>query len=217
MGWRSRVFGRATESATLESVSGSRNASRRGVDRRLAAREDELSYGLASLGGSVSRMTRRKTYLTPEEQWDRTAAVGEVEFGPPGYYGLVRQKPGYPMYERGPLPSNLFLVQGSGQPPAVPWPGTFSSPLTTLMTCVNPIYGVSSRVSILWTGTGSRLFRSSDPRDIARAAGSGFVGIRVAVEWVDLPGRLVGKVPKRPGRSRSFVTATLRAGASECG
>ncbi len=158
-------------------------------------------------------MTRRKTYLTPEEQWDRTAAVVEVEFGPPGYYGLVRQKPGYPMYERGPLPSNLFLVQARVNHRLFLAGDVFVATYHA-NDVRNPIYGVSSRGYTLdwyWVA----LFRSSDPRH-RKGGRLRFCRDRVAVEWVDLPGRLVGKFPTDPD-VRSFVTATLRAGASECG
>jgi hypothetical protein len=166
---------------------------------------------------------RHKTYLTPEEQWDRTAAVAEAEFGPPGYHGLVRQMPGYPMYEYGRfqdgslrgelIPGTLFLVQARVSHRLFLAGDVFVG-IYHANDERNPIYGVSSqgyRLSWYWVG----LLRSSDPR-FRKAGPLRFHRNRVVVEWVELPGRLVGKFPTDPD-VRSFVIDTLRAGASERG
>jgi hypothetical protein len=166
---------------------------------------------------------RQKTYLTPAEQWDRTSALAGAEFGPPGYYGLVRQKAGYPTHEDGrlrdgpsgdvPIPGPLYLVRARVNHRLFLAGDVFvaSSHANDER---NPIYGVSSRgYTLRWYWVA--LFRSSDPR-YRKAGPLRFYNNRVAVEWVELPGRLVGRFPTDPD-VRSFVTGTLRAGASDCG
>jgi len=149
--------------------------------------------------------------------------VAEAEFGPPGYYGLVQQIPGYPMYEEGelqggafaggPIPGPLYLVRARLNHRLFLAGDVFVATYHANDER-NPIYGVSSRgyrLSWYWVA----LFRSSDSR-LRMGGQPRFHHDRVAVEWVELPGRLVGKFPTDPD-VRSFVVDTLRAGASERG
>src|SRR4051794_19333367 len=141
-------------------------------------------------------MLRRKTYLTPEQQWDRTAALVGAEFGPPGYFAVVRQCPGSPIYEEGlmqggafdgcPVPGPLFLVQARVNGRLFLAGDVFVGHYHA-NDVRSPVYGVSSKGRVLsyyWVG----LLR------LRKRKGEGgprrHLGGRAAMGWVELPGRL---------------------------
>jgi len=158
---------------------------------------------------------RSKTYLNLEEQWDRTAALVHGKFGPEpeSDYGLVQQAPDMPAPGSGSKPGQLFLVRARIHHRLFLSGDVFVAQYSANDTR-SPIYGVSSRgyrLDRYWVS----LLRSHDPR-CRKKGPPRYHANRVALEWVELPGELVDRFPTDPD-VRSFVTGTLRAGASACG
>jgi hypothetical protein len=158
---------------------------------------------------------RSKTYLTPRDQWDRTAALvyAKLEPEPESCYGLVQQSPAMPAPRSGSKPGQLFLVRARTHHRLFLQGDVFVANYHA-NAVRSPIYGVSSRgyqLDWYWVG----LLRSDDSR-YQKKGRPRYYANRTALEWVELPGELVDKFPTDPD-VRSFVTETLRAGASACG
>lgn len=149
--------------------------------------------------------------LTPDRQWDLTAAIVAAEFEPDSY-GLVNQRVGYPIYDERPLPGALVLCRAQ---------------VTTRLfvrgdvlvanyhanDVRQPVWGVSSRgyrLRCYWVD----LFRRDDPADASAGRAPTYHANRSRMRWMELPGELVGKHPIDPD-VRSYVIETLRAGNSE--
>lgn len=150
---------------------------------------------------------RHKTYLSPACQWDLTAALAAAEFEA-GYYGLANG------LDDSPLPGILFLCRArlnhrlflKGDVVIAHYHANDER---------EPVWGVTSKGRVLryyWV----QLVRASNQRRWNWSKAAMFYGDRVAVEQVELPGRLVGQHPTAPD-VRSFVIDSLRAGASERG
>src|ERR1044072_3273975 len=132
---------------------------------------------------------RIRTRLTPEQQWDLTAALAGRLFEPEEY-ALVNQRPGYPIYRERPLPGVLLLCQAR---------------ITTRLflrgdvliatyhanDIRQPVWGVSSRgyhLRYYWVD----LFRCR-PGSAATEPALIYETNRSRWQWVELPDELVGK------------------------
>jgi len=177
------------------------------VSARLRA-ERVMRGGWAAMRGEV----RARTVLSPARQWDLTAALAAKEFEPDSY-GLVNQRPGYPIYNERPLPGAIFLCQAHTTTRLYLRGDVFVANYHA-NDIRQPVWGISSRgyhLRYYWVD----LFRR---RSRGKAAGGSVVyeTNRSRMRWVELPGELVGKHPIDPD-VRSFVIETLRAGGSAGG
>ena len=153
---------------------------------------------------------RTRTTLTPEEQWDLTAALAGKLFEP-GEYALVNQLPGYPIYRERPLPGILLLCRAQ-RTTRFFLTGDLFVATYHANDSRQPVWGVSSRgyhLRYYWTD----LFRRWQ-RNAGTNPSLTYESNRSRLQWVELPGELVGKHPIDPD-VRSFVIETLRAGDSD--
>jgi hypothetical protein len=153
---------------------------------------------------------RARTVLSPARQWDLTAALVAKEFEPDSY-GLVNQQPGYPIYRERPLPGAILLCQARTTTRLYLRGDLFVANYHA-NDIRQPMWGISSRgyhLCYYWVD----LFRRGSN---APATGRSFQyhTNHSSMEWMELPGELVGKHPIDPD-VRSFVIETLRAGDSE--
>jgi hypothetical protein len=152
---------------------------------------------------------RAKTVLSPDRQWDLTAALVAREFEP-DYYGLVNQRPSYPIYHERPLPGAILLCQARTTTRLYLRGDLFVANYHA-NDIRQPVWGISSRgyhLRYYWVD----LFRRA--REAAQGQPVVYDANRTHMRWVELPGELVGKHPIDPD-VRSYVIETLRAGDSE--
>jgi hypothetical protein len=148
--------------------------------------------------------------LSHERQWDLTAGLVAAEFEPEEY-GLVNQRPGYPIPDERPLPGAILLCQARRTARLFLRGDVFVATYHA-NDIRQPVWGISSRgyhLRYYWVD----LFRQRSRRG---DAGSSLVfeTNHSHMRWVELPGELVGKHPIDPD-VRSYVIETLRAGDSE--
>lgn len=153
---------------------------------------------------------RAKTALSPDRQWDLTAAFVAEEFEPDSY-GLVNQRPGYPIYNERPLPGAILLCQARTTTRLYLRGDIFVANYHA-NDIRQPVWGISSRgyhLRYYWVD----LFRRQ-ARGRAPGQPEAYHPNRAHMRWLELPGELVGKHPIDPD-VRSYVIETLRAGDSE--
>ena len=148
--------------------------------------------------------------MSPDRQWDLTVTVVSERFEP-GEYGLVNHEPGYPMYVGDLELGVVFLCQARITTRLIVrgdvLVGTYHANDVR-----QPLWGVSSRgyrLRYYWTD----LFRTRWVGPVRRQTVVHETN-RSHMQWVELPGELVGLHPIDPD-VRSYVIETLRAGDSE--